>query len=143
MKDLLKEEIKDIKYLFGYKKGVVISEQDELGSAPKQLFTYINGQKELNTAFLGGNGNLGKWVGTEVKEWCKTKATEGSVCVLGKSIKKDQAQSMKLPAAIGMAKGDNYTVEKVSPTYIGEFEEDSGDGTKQIKHYYGAVYSKS
>ena len=102
-----------------------------------------NGQKELNTAFLGGNGNLGKWVGTEVKEWCKTKATEGSVCVLGKSIKKDQAQSMKLPAAIGMAKGDNYTVEKVSPTYIGEFEEDSGDGTKQIKHYFGAVYSKS
>jgi hypothetical protein len=143
MKNLLKEEINDIKYLFGYKKGVVISEQDELGSAPKQLFTYINGQKELNTAFLGDNGELGKWVGPEVKKWCTDNATGDTVCVLGKSIKKDQVQNLKLPAAIGMAKADYYTVEKVSPTYIGEFEEDSGDGTKQIKHYYGAVYSKS
>jgi hypothetical protein len=71
MKNLLKEEVNNIKYLFGYKKGVVISEQDELGSAPEQLFTYVNGQKELNTAFLGGGGEVGKFVGTEVKEWCK------------------------------------------------------------------------
>ena len=71
MKNLLKEEINDIKYLFGYKKGVVISEQDGLSPAPEQLFTYINGQKELNTTFLGSNGDLGKFVGDEVKNGVK------------------------------------------------------------------------
>ena len=143
MKNLLKEEINNIKYLFGYKKGVVISEQDELSSAPEQLFTYINGQKELNTAFLGGNGELGKWVGAEVKNWCTKNAKEGSVCVLGKGIDNRMAETMKLPAAIKSANTDGYSIVKVKPMYIGAFEETSGDGTKQTKHYWGAVYSKS
>ena len=142
MNNLLKEEINQIQYLFGYKKGVVISEQNELGSAPAQLFTYINGQKELNADFLSGSGNLGKWVGLEVKDWCSKNAKEGSVCVLGKSIDKEKAKTMKLPAAINLSKVDGYGVEKLTPTYIGSFEEDSGDGTKQTKHYWGAVYTK-
>jgi hypothetical protein len=143
MKNLLKEEVNNIKYLFGYKKGVVISEQDELGSAPEQLFTYVNGQKELNTAFLGGGGEVGKFVGTEVKEWCRKNAPEGSVCVLGKGIDNRMAETMKLPSAVKLAKTDGFAVAKVNPTYIGAFEESSGDGTKQTKHYWGAVYSKS
>lgn len=150
MKNLLKEEINQIQYLFGYKKGVVISEQ-ELGSAPSELFTYINGQKELNADFLSGSGNLGKWVGPEVKKWCTENATEGSVCVLGKSIDEEKAKTMKLSAAVNLAKNDGYVNQKINPTHINSldkykessFEEDSGDGTKQIKHYYGAVYSKS
>ena len=142
MKNLLNEEISQIQYLFGYKKGVVISEQ-ELGSAPSELFTYVNGQKELNTDFLSGGGNIGKWVGPEVKKWCTDNATEGSVCILGKSIDKEKAKTMKLAAAINSSKVDGYEVEKLAPTYIGKFEEDSGDGTKQIKHYWGTVYSKS
>jgi hypothetical protein len=142
MKNLLKEEITQIQYLFGYKKGIVISEQ-ELGSAPSELFTYVNGQKELNTDFLSGGGNIGKWVGPEVKKWCTDNATEGSVCILGKGIDKEKAKTMKLAAAINSSKVDGYEVEKLAPSYIGEFEEDSGDGTKQIKHYWGAVYSKS
>lgn len=32
MKNLLNEEINQIQYLFGYKKGVVISEQNHLGN---------------------------------------------------------------------------------------------------------------
>ena len=143
MKNILKEEINQIQYLFGYKKGVVISEQNELGSAPAQLFTYINEQKELNADFLSGSGNLGKWVGPEVKKWCSKNAKEGSVCVLGKSIDKEKAKTMKLPAAINLSKVDGYGVEKLTPTYIGSFEEDSEDGTKQTKHYWGVIYSKS
>ena len=151
MKNSLNEEINQIQYLFGYKKGVVISEQNELGSAPAQLFTYINGQKELNADFLSGSGNLGKWVGPEVKKWCTENATEGSVCVLGKSIDEEKAKTMKLSAAVNLAKNDGYVNQKINPTHINSldkykessFEEDSGDGTKQIKHYYGAVYSKS
>ena len=149
MKNLLKEEINDIKYLFGYKKGVVISEQDGLSAAPEQLFTYINGQKELNTAFLGGNGEVGKFVGNEVKEWCKKNAPEGSVCVLGKGVDngqpsdKERVKTMKLSGAIKLANNDGYSIVKVNPTYIGAFEETYGDGTKQTKHYWGAVYSKS
>ncbi len=143
MGNILKEEINQIQYLFGYRRGIVVSEQSELGSAPVQLFTYINGQKELNTDFLSGSGNLGKWVGSDVKKWCTERTTEGSVCVLGKSIDKEKAKTMKLSAAINSSKVDGYNSEKLAPTYIGEFEEDSGDGTKQIKHYWGAVYSKS
>jgi hypothetical protein len=142
MKNLLKEEINQIQYLFGYKKGVVISEQ-ELGSAPSELFTYVNGQKELNTDFLSGSGNIGKWVRPEVKKWCTDKAKEGSVCILGKGIDKEKAKTMKLASAINSSKFDGYKVEKLAPVYIGDFEEDSGDGTKQIKYYWGAVYSKS
>jgi hypothetical protein len=115
----------------------------DLGSAPSELFTYINGRKELNTAFLEGTGEEGKWVGKEVKEWCKENATEGSVCVLGKSINKNMAQNTKLPLSVDAAKKDLYVKQKISPTYIGDFEESSGDGEKQIKIYYGAVYSKS
>jgi hypothetical protein len=149
MKNLLKEEINDIKYLFGYKKGVVISEQNELSPAPEQLFTYINGQKELNTAFLGSNGEVGKFVGGEVKKWCKDNAPEGSVCVLGRGVDngqpsdKERVKTLKLPGAIKLASTDGYTIVKVNPTYIGAFEETYGDGTKQTKHYWGTVYSKS
>ena len=149
MKNLLKEEINNIKYLFGYKKGVVISEQNELDSAPKQLFTYINGQKELNTDFLGGNGDLGKFVGDEVKKWCKENATGDTVCVLGKGVDngqpsdKENVKTMKLPRAIKLANIDGYTIVKVNPTYIGVYDETTGDGTTQKKHYFGTVYSKS
>ncbi len=144
MKNLLREEINQIQYLFGYKKGVVISEQ-ELGSAPSELFTYINGKKELSTDFLSGSGSIGKWVGPEVKNWCRANATEGSVCILGKVIddKDERLRKMKLNAAIDLSKLDGYGVEKLAPKYIGAFEEEAGDGTKQIKYYYGAVYSKS
>lgn len=150
MKNILREEINQIQYLFGYKKGVVISEQNELGSAPAQLFTYINGRKELSTDFLSGKGNDGKWVGPEVKEWCKKNATENSVCVLGKSIDEKLAKTRKLSDAVNLAKNDGYVNQKIGPIYINSldeykkstFEEDSGDGTKQIKHYWGAVYSK-
>lgn len=144
MKNLLNEEISQIQYLFGYKKGVVISEQ-ELGSAPSELFTYINGKKELSTDFLSGRGDIGKWVGPKVKKWCEDKATEGSVCVLGKGIdnQNERVKTMKLKAAIDLSKVDGYGVEKLAPVYIGAFEEEAGDGTKQTKYYYGAVYSKS
>ena len=143
MKNLLKEEINDIKYLFGYKKGVVISEQDVLSPAPEQLFTYINGQKELNTVFLGGNGEMGKFVGKEVKDWCGKNATGNTVCVLGKGIDNRMVETMKLPAAIKSANTDGYSIVKVKPMYIGAFDETSGDGTIQKKHYWGAAYSKS
>jgi len=143
MKNLLNEEINNIKYLFGYKKGVVISEQSELGQAPKELFTYVNGQKELNSDFLGGTGNLGKFVGSEVKDWCESNSVEGSVCVLGKSTEQNLAGGSKLAAAINLAKLDGYSIEKVKPKLIGSFEENSGDGTKQTKYYVGTVYSKS
>lgn len=142
MNNLLNEEINHIQYLFGYRKGVVISEQTELGSAPEQLFTYINGRKELSADFLSGEGNDGKWVGPDVKQWCKDNVTEGSVCVLGKSINTNLVND-KLRLSIETAKKDGFSVEKIKPQSIGSFEEDSGDGTKQVKYYYGTVYSKS
>ena len=50
---------------------------------------------------------------------------------------------MKLSAAINSSKMDGYNSEKLSPTYIGQFKENSDDDeTTQIKHYWGAVYSK-
>ena len=143
MKNLLKEEINDIKYLFGYKKGVVISEQDGLSNTPKQLFTYINGQKELNTTFLSGSGEIGKWVGEEVKNWCNTNATGDTVCVLGKSMDTETAKRMKLHSSKLAANNDGYKIVKVEPEYIGVFDETSGDDTIQKKHYFVTFYSKS
>jgi hypothetical protein len=47
MKNILNEEINKINYLFGYKRGIVISEQSEdLGNAPQDIVAFYNEDKE-------------------------------------------------------------------------------------------------
>ena len=47
MKNIINEEINKINYLFGYKRGIVISEQSEdLGNAPQDIITFYNEDKE-------------------------------------------------------------------------------------------------
>ena len=55
----------------------------------------------------------------------------------------ENVKTMKLPRAIKLANIDGYTIVKVNPTYIGVYDETTGDGTTQKKHYFGTVYSKS
>jgi hypothetical protein len=47
MKNIINEEINKINYLFGYKRGIVISEQtDNLGNAPSDIVAFYNEDKE-------------------------------------------------------------------------------------------------
>jgi hypothetical protein len=95
MNNRLLEEIQNINYLFGYKKGVVISEQslentpvgkvggEELGKAPSDVVKLMKMHLENSDS--------------DVVDWCdkmKQKHGEG-VCVIGESMKMNVADTKR------------------------------------------------
>ena len=112
MNNRLLEEIQNINYLFGYKKGVVISEQslentpvgkvggEELGNAP-------NSYVKLMKTYLEN-------ADSDVVDWCdkmKQKHGEG-VCVIGKSMKMNVADTKRGSYELQLAKEKYKKVEE-------------------------------
>jgi hypothetical protein len=117
MKNIINEEINKINYLFGYKRGIVISEQEventpigkvgaeELGKAPSSMVNLM--MNHLENSYM------------DVKNWCnnmKQKHGDG-VCVIGKSNKMNIADTMRGTYELQLAR-ENYKKVEEGPTIL-------------------------
>jgi hypothetical protein len=117
MNNRLSEEIQNINYLFGYKKGVVISEQslentpvgkvggEELGKAPTKIVELM--KMHLENA------------DSDVIDWCdKSKQKHGEgVCVIGKSTKMNVADTKRGSYELQLMR-ENYKKVEEGPNLI-------------------------
>ena len=112
MKNIINEEINKINYLFGSKKGIVISEQgventpigkvdgEELGKAPSNVVKLM--MNELENSYI------------DVKNWCEDKKQKhgDGICVIGKSKKMNVADTMRGTYELQLSRENYKKVEE-------------------------------